>query len=67
MPLRTDYNIPKDFDFMRDCCGVGDSIETTFSDGRKVVMSLPTPESAAYANELILQGRWKKVQPIKSK
>lgn len=41
--------------------GVGDSIETTLSDGKKLVMVLGTPEAAAYANHLIEIGRWKKV------
>lgn len=44
-------------------CGVGDCIETTFSDGRIVRLRLDTPEAAATANEFLMRndGMWRKV------
>lgn len=46
-----------------DCgCGVGDVIETKLSDGTTLRASLDTPEAAALGSELVLSGRWSKVE-----
>ena len=43
-------------------CGVGDVIETKFSDGKTLRATLDTREAAAFGSELVLSGRWAKVE-----
>ena len=43
---------------------IGDTIQTTFSDGRIVSFLVKTPEQSAEANELIMSGRWKRKETI---
>jgi hypothetical protein len=45
----------------RELCSIGDTIETTLSTGDVITMKLETPESAAYANDLIAAKRWRKI------
>jgi len=45
--------------------GIGDRIETTFSDGRTVSLLVTNPRQSAEANALIMTGRWKRSKQTK--
>ena len=61
---------PKTFaEFCESLASIGDTIETDVQNPYPAIlrMTLDTPESCAFGNDLIMSGRWRKSNAVKTK